>query len=324
MRVQLHLEAKGLKNIAGMFKGYSDPYAVVKLASDDSQVCRTEYIKNCLNPNWVSKLNFTCPELDEDDEINIEISIYDHSGDHSSSANEQQHDYDNDPLMTTTETLVNIKPLLEEGIESEGITVTCTEGICTTVTIHATQIPIPTPTPTTPPPSSLENKKFTFQLRCLNLLNVEKGTMGLDRTDPFFEIAKKYKRPTKGRPRLQPVYRSEVIADHLNPCWDRGTIDILHLCDGIGIGLNDDDGDSDEEEMTLVITVFDGTEPDTFLSQPFTRTEVGRVETSLRALQDSVTPGGNGDTTNALRLKKYKGDRIKEVGLLIVLKADVS
>lgn len=307
MRVQLHLEAKGLKNIAGMFKGYSDPYAVVKLASDDSQICRTEYIKNCLNPNWVSKLNFTCPELDEDEEINIEISIYDHSGDHSSSANMnnniEPHDYDNDPLMTTTESLVNIKPLLEEGIESDGMTVTCTEGICTTVTIHATQIPIPIP----PSSSSL----FTFQLRCLNLLNVEKGTMGLDRTDPFFEIAKKYKRPTKGRPRLQPVYRSEVIADHLNPCWDRGTIDILHLCD-------------DEEEMTLVITVFDGTEPDTFLSQPFTRTEVGRVETSLRALQDSVTPGGNGDTTNALRLKRYKGDRIKEVGLLIVLKADVS
>jgi len=318
MRVQLHLEAKGLKNIAGIFKGYSDPYAVVKLASDDSQACRTEYIKNCLSPNWCSKLNFTCPEMDEDDEINIEISIYDHNGNHKSSSDkatdEKEHNYDNDPLMTTTETLVDIKPLLEEGIESEGMTVICTDGIGT-VTIHATQIP----------PHNLqhEHTKLTFQLRCIKLLNVEKGTMGLDRTDPFFEIAKKYKRPTKGRPRLQPVYRSEVIGDHLNPCWDRDIIDILHLCDGIGLDNNNND-DNDDEDMTLVITVFDGTEPDTFLSQPFTRTEVGRVETSLRALMESVTPGGNGDTTNALRLKRHKGDRTKEVGLLVVLKAELS
>uniref|UniRef100_A0A7S3PU97 C2 domain-containing protein n=1 Tax=Chaetoceros debilis TaxID=122233 RepID=A0A7S3PU97_9STRA len=317
MRVQLHLEAKGLKNIAGMFKGYSDPYAVVRLASDESQTCRTEYIKNCLSPNWCGKLNFTCPELDEDDEINIEISIYDHNGNHKSSGDktteEKEHNYDNDTLMTTTETLVDIKPLLEEGIESEGMTVDCTDGIGT-VTIHATQIP----------QKNLlrhEHATFAFQLRCLNLLNVEKGTMGLDRTDPFFEIAKKYKRPTKGRPRLQPVYRSEVIADHLNPCWDRDIIDILHLCDGIGLD-NASDND-DEEDMTLVITVFDGTEPDTFLSQPFTRTEVGSVETSLRALQDSVTLGGNGDTTNAMRLKRHKGDRAKEVGLLVVLKAEL-
>jgi Ca2+-dependent lipid-binding protein len=58
MKVELTLHCSKLKNVAGLGKGTSDPYAVVTLvathAGDKPTVLgKTEVIKNSLSPNWV-------------------------------------------------------------------------------------------------------------------------------------------------------------------------------------------------------------------------------------------------------------------------------
>lgn len=57
MKVRLSLKAKDLPNVAGMFKGKSDPYAVVTVISSKGNaqpevIGRTETIKNSLCPDW--------------------------------------------------------------------------------------------------------------------------------------------------------------------------------------------------------------------------------------------------------------------------------
>ena len=42
MRIEIQLKATGLKNIAKLFKGISDPKAVVTLLSTDEEIGRTE------------------------------------------------------------------------------------------------------------------------------------------------------------------------------------------------------------------------------------------------------------------------------------------
>lgn len=41
MRYEIQLNASNLKNVAGAFKGISDPYATVTLASTDEELGRT-------------------------------------------------------------------------------------------------------------------------------------------------------------------------------------------------------------------------------------------------------------------------------------------
>jgi hypothetical protein len=58
MKVELTLHCSKLKNVAGLGKGTSDPYAVVTLvatnAGDTPTILgKSEVIKNSLSPNWV-------------------------------------------------------------------------------------------------------------------------------------------------------------------------------------------------------------------------------------------------------------------------------
>jgi len=58
MKVELSLHAMKLKNVAGAFKGTSDPFAVVtQLATEPGKtptvLGKTEVVKNNLNPQWV-------------------------------------------------------------------------------------------------------------------------------------------------------------------------------------------------------------------------------------------------------------------------------
>ena len=63
-KLQLTLYATGLKNVAGVLKGTSDPYAEVKLlvsGSDEEPgklLGRTEVIKNALSPKWTTSFIF--------------------------------------------------------------------------------------------------------------------------------------------------------------------------------------------------------------------------------------------------------------------------
>ena len=63
-KLQLTLHASELKNVAGLGKGTSDPYAEVKLfvAGSDKEpgklLGRTEVIKNSLSPEWTTSFIF--------------------------------------------------------------------------------------------------------------------------------------------------------------------------------------------------------------------------------------------------------------------------
>jgi Ca2+-dependent lipid-binding protein len=76
---QFLLPPSQLKNVAGAFKGTSDPYAVVTLLANDPSekptvLGKTEVIKNSLNPKWTASFDLPyhlgCP-------TRINVGIYD-------------------------------------------------------------------------------------------------------------------------------------------------------------------------------------------------------------------------------------------------------
>ena len=71
---------------------------------------------------------------------------------------------------------------------------------------------------------------FSFQMRGLNIKNVESGPLGLGRSDPFYEIAKKNVDLERGVVRWNPVYRSETIMDNLNPMFSPHAMSLEELC----------------------------------------------------------------------------------------------
>jgi Ca2+-dependent lipid-binding protein len=78
-RVQITLHAQKLKNVAGTFKGTSDPYAVVtQIASEPGQqpivLGKTEVIKNNLSPHWVT--TFTI-DYEFSTPTRINVGVYD-------------------------------------------------------------------------------------------------------------------------------------------------------------------------------------------------------------------------------------------------------
>lgn len=78
-KLQLTLHATGLKNIAGLGKGTSDPYAIVTLlASGPGEKPRilgkTEVIKNSLSPKWTTSFLF---DYSFGKETHINVSVVD-------------------------------------------------------------------------------------------------------------------------------------------------------------------------------------------------------------------------------------------------------
>ena len=79
MKLELSLHASKLKNVAGAFKGTSDPFAVVtQIATTKGAkphvLGKTEVFKNTLNPQWVKIFEFDhelgCP-------TKLAVSVYD-------------------------------------------------------------------------------------------------------------------------------------------------------------------------------------------------------------------------------------------------------
>jgi len=148
MRYQIQLSAKGLKNIAGAFKGISDPYCIVTLASTDEEIGKTESVKNCLDPTWAEICVLEHPDDEANSNIFIEVRIFDDN------RNKE------DKLMAKA--MVNLKDAIdgpeqsfEADLEDGGI-----------LKVRAV-------------PSIMNNSLLKFQLRALDVKNVEKGALGL-------------------------------------------------------------------------------------------------------------------------------------------------
>ena len=80
-KLQLTLRANQLTNVAGAFKGTSDPYAVVSLLTNNPgeepvelELDRTEVIKNTLSPAWTTSFAF---DYDPSETTRIRVKVFD-------------------------------------------------------------------------------------------------------------------------------------------------------------------------------------------------------------------------------------------------------
>lgn len=79
MKLELSVHAIKLKNVAGAFKGTSDPFVVVtKIATEKGKhaevIGKSEVIKNNLNPNWVKTFVI---DFELGQTVKVAISIFD-------------------------------------------------------------------------------------------------------------------------------------------------------------------------------------------------------------------------------------------------------
>jgi hypothetical protein len=144
--------------------------------------------------------------------------------------------------------------------------------------------------------AEVQQGTFHGQLRGIKLKNVD----GLfSKSDPFFIVNSQSNDP--GGRVWQPVYRSEVIQNNLNPTWKEFSISIEKLCGG-------------ERDRAIQIEVFDW-------EKSGKHQAMGKFQTSVNGMISSVVMGGTGDPktvpmTGALKLI-HKG---KSFGNLVVIK----
>ena len=142
----------------------------------------------------------------------------------------------------------------------------------------------------------------SMHLRGLDIRNVEPGLLGLGRSDPFFEIAKKDADHSSGQVRWNVVYRSEHLDNHLNPYWGSFSIGLEELCNG---DLN----------YPIRVTVLDH-------NKNGRHTFIGSFETTFARMQERIAVRGNADRERAYELY-HEGDVGDTHGLVCVLKAEV-
>eukprot|EP00545_Synedropsis_sp_CCMP1620_P006787 CAMPEP_0119029802 /NCGR_PEP_ID=MMETSP1176-20130426/40706_1 /TAXON_ID=265551 /ORGANISM="Synedropsis recta cf, Strain CCMP1620" /LENGTH=769 /DNA_ID=CAMNT_0006986157 /DNA_START=18 /DNA_END=2327 /DNA_ORIENTATION=+ len=197
-RVQITLHAQKLKNVAGAFKGLSDPYAVVtQIASEPgdspSILGKTEVIKNNLSPHWVKTFSI---DYEFSKPTRINVGVYD----------EVRKQKDNKPMGSAVfevgEVLGSRGNIKAKKIKGGG-TLFCRIQKASDVSAGT----------------------FHFELRGIKLKNVD-GMFG--KSDPFFEVSKQLK--GGGGPSWQVVYRSEVMDNNLNPKWKPVSLDVNELC----------------------------------------------------------------------------------------------
>uniref|UniRef100_A0A7S4JID1 C2 domain-containing protein n=1 Tax=Odontella aurita TaxID=265563 RepID=A0A7S4JID1_9STRA len=201
-RLQLYLRAEKLKNVAGLFHGTSDPYCVVTVtggAHDGTEIGRTSTVKNTLNPEWtdVFTIDFHRPGLFT--EISVEVF------DEIKKKDDKFMGSAKFVISDVIDTKGNEKG---EEVENGGM-----------IFLHVVE--------------SIRGDSsgwFNFQIRALDIKNIESGLLGIGATDPFFEISRKYADHSTGVSRWYTVYRSKPIMDNHNPVWDEDSIGMEELC----------------------------------------------------------------------------------------------
>eukprot|EP00559_Dactyliosolen_fragilissimus_P005395 CAMPEP_0184867048 /NCGR_PEP_ID=MMETSP0580-20130426/24871_1 /TAXON_ID=1118495 /ORGANISM="Dactyliosolen fragilissimus" /LENGTH=597 /DNA_ID=CAMNT_0027367059 /DNA_START=14 /DNA_END=1807 /DNA_ORIENTATION=+ len=198
MKLQLSLSAKKLPNVAGAFKGKSDPFAIVSLLDDESDVKpkilgKTEVIKNSLNPDWVTTFNL---DYELGRPVKVIISLYDH--------------------VRKGENISMGSAVFDVGyvLGSKGNTKAKSMKHGGVIYAKITNVK--------------DHGKLRFCFRGTKLKNVEGGLFG--KSDPFFEIDRR-DIGTNGS-EWNTVYRSKVVKNNLDPAWEEDTIDLDTLCGG--------------------------------------------------------------------------------------------
>mmetsp|Transcript_23853 Transcript_23853/g.43112 ORF Transcript_23853/g.43112 Transcript_23853/m.43112 type:complete len:286 (-) Transcript_23853:3012-3869(-) len=282
VRVQLSLRAENLKNVERVFRGRSDPYAVVTVLEGAVEgpepvtglvLGKTETIENSLDPDWTIPFIF---EHNATVFLQVQVSIYDNNEDRKA----------DDRLMgevvfDVEEVLSSQGQMLSESIAGNGGTVFCHVG------------------------ESMKgdaNGYFDLHLRGLDVKNVEGHILGLGRSDPFFELSKKYVDHESGIVRWNVVHRSKPIQDNLNPFWEPFSISLEILCYG-------------DTDWPLRISVLDH-------EKNGKHELIGFVDTTMNILMSHVAIKGNADRENSFEIHKDGKERSR--GLIVVLKATLN
>lgn len=197
VKLELSIEAKNLKNVAGAFKGTSDPFAVVtQVATTPDErprvLGKTEVVKNNLSPHWAKLFTF---EYQLGSPASLAINIFDEV---QKSENKSMGSavFEVDSLLaarggTKTKRIRNGGTLTAVIRKSQGAGV------------------------------------LRFKMSGVGLKNQEGF---LRKSDPFFELARRD--DIAGGKTLNTIFRSEVVKDNLSPDWKQVNIELSQLCGG--------------------------------------------------------------------------------------------
>ena len=169
MRLEFSLHAIDLKNVAGAFKGTSDPFAVVTHMATapgekPSVLGKTEIVKNNLSPKWAKTFDF---DYEMGVPMKLVVSIFDHvkKGDNKSMGSSV---FDVGELLgargcSKAKKLHNGGKLIAHVRKSQG------------------------------------SGTVRLQLQGLQFKNTEGLGLNIRKSDPFFEIARQSMRPARRR-----------------------------------------------------------------------------------------------------------------------------
>lgn len=198
MKVELSIHASRLKNVAGLGKGTSDPFAVVtQIATVQNSkphvLGRTETIKNSLSPNWVKTFTF---DYNIGTPMKVAITIFDEvkKGENKSMGA---------VVFDIGEVLGARGSTKAKKLKDNG-----------TVFAHVRK-------------STAGAGVLRLKLKGSDLKNIE-GFMR--KSDPFYELSRRI--DSAGGATWDNVLRSNVVKDNLNPMWDEAAIELSLLCGG--------------------------------------------------------------------------------------------
>mmetsp|Transcript_15894 Transcript_15894/g.20170 ORF Transcript_15894/g.20170 Transcript_15894/m.20170 type:complete len:612 (-) Transcript_15894:99-1934(-) len=196
-RVQISIRATKLPNVAGAFKGTSDPFAVVTLLPNSREskptiVGKTEVIKNTLQPDW-TKTFFLDYELGTP--VSILIKIFD-----------EIRKGDNKEMGSAVFELGTI-------LGAKGNTKAKELKRGGTIYVRAEK--------------AVGKGTLRLKMNGVSLTNTE-GFM--KKSDPFYQFTRKDVGPRGTEWNV--VHRSDKIKNSLNPKWQEENIDLSILCGG--------------------------------------------------------------------------------------------
>lgn len=198
MKVEVSIHAIKLKNVAGAFKGTSDPFAVVtKIATSQGTkpevLGKTEVIKNSLHPNWVK--TFTL-DYELGTPVKLAINIFDEvrKGENKSMGS----------AVFDIADVLGARGNTKAKRIKKGGTIFCAVR------------------------KAKGSGMLRLKLKGTKLKNVEGGFFG--KSDPFFELSRNVS--SAGSVTWDNVYRSKHIKNNLNPEWETAIVEISTLCAG--------------------------------------------------------------------------------------------
>lgn len=310
-RFQLFVHAENLPR-SSIFGRRPDPYAIVRFgkpeASGAAEIGRTEVLPQTTDPEW-ARIMFV--EAEAAKITFVTVSVYDNNNNNGSRDNNNKSTAGNNNnarllgQATFEVTEVNQSPghFQEQPLLAKKAKLFLTVLQSTTTTTNNSSGG--TSAPRGGDGQGGGGGMVTMQFRGLDIRNVEPGILGLGRSDPFLEIAKKNTDHNAGIVRWNVVHRTEAIQNHLNPFWKEFSKSLEELCDN-------------DMHSPLLISALD-------LNNTGGRhRKIGEFETTLAQLKERVAVKGNADREMAFPLcvaADDDGDNNTQ-GLICCLKVD--